>query len=411
MTNQDFTKDLEKLILDFIDEKEVSGFCGRLLSKVGLSTLQAGSLSDLDRGQLNAQFTPANERFQIDRTVTFAEKKLSTERYHKLLINLGQVCISHGKLNLAYEILTKAKRESRKSDVSAEAMLVLSDFYSRKADWKKSISSVRKAEQLYKKESNKSGTAKCENILGTIYGEQGNLKKAKLHFEKSLASLDKNKDAELAATLEVNIGIIYNIYEEYEKALSYFSKAYDKFREMGNLRRIAELKHNIGMVYTEQKYYHSALSEFDQSIQLALDSGYQTILGLSYLAKANILLNLEEYQIAGAFADKAMEVCHRIDDKLSIADVYKIKGIIERNKKNYQLSENFFLSSLRLNKKMENSLNVAECSYELSVLYEEMERYEEVKSHLEDSLTYYRKIKADEHVRKIEEKLTAYATA
>ncbi len=103
---------------------------------------------------------------------------------------------------------------------------------------------------------------------------RGNLKKAKLHFEKSLASLDKNKDVELAATLEVNIGIIYNIYEEYEKALSYFSKAYDKFREMGNLRRIAELKHNIGMVYTEQKYYHSALSEFDQSIQLALDSGY-----------------------------------------------------------------------------------------------------------------------------------------
>ncbi len=155
---------------------------------------------------------------------------------------------------------------------------------------------LEKLNNCIKKKATPAGTAKCENILGTIYGEQGNLKKAKLHFEKSLASLDENKDAELAATLEVNIGIIYNIYEEYEKALSYFSKAYDKFREMGNLRRIAELKHNIGMVYTEQKYYHSALSEFDQSIQLALDSGYQTILGLSYLAKANILLNLEEYQ-------------------------------------------------------------------------------------------------------------------
>ncbi len=173
MTNQDFTKDLENLILEFIEEKEVSGISSRLLSKVGLSTLQVSSLSDLDRKQLNAQFTPANERFQIDRTVTFAEKKLSADRYHKLLISLGQVCISHGKLNLAYEILSKAKKESRKSDVSAEAMLVLSDFYSRKADWKKSISSVRKAEQLYKKENNNSGTAKCENILGTIYGEQG----------------------------------------------------------------------------------------------------------------------------------------------------------------------------------------------------------------------------------------------
>ena len=108
MTNQDFTKDLENLILEFIEEKEVSGIRSRLLSKVGLSTRSLSSLSDLDRKQLNAEFTPANERFQIDRTVTFAEKKLSTDRYHKLLINLGQVCISHGKLNLAYEILIQS---------------------------------------------------------------------------------------------------------------------------------------------------------------------------------------------------------------------------------------------------------------------------------------------------------------
>ena len=98
-----------------------------------------------------------------------------------------------------------------------------------------------------------------------------------------------------------------------------------------------------------------------------------------------------------------MEVCHRIDDKLSIADIYKIKGIIERNEKESSgFSENLLLIVTQVKQEMENSLNVAECSYELSVLYEEMERYEEVKSHLEDSLTYYRKIKADDHVRKIE---------
>ncbi len=54
------------------------------------------------------------------------------------------------------------------------------------------------------------------------------------------------------------------------------------------------------------------------------------------------------FPLANAFADKSMEVAHKINDKLTIAEVYKIKGIIQRTVKNFILAENYFETSLRL---------------------------------------------------------------
>ena len=77
-----------------------------------------------------------------------------------------------------------------------------------------------------------------------------------------------------------------------------------------------------------------------------MNSGYNPTLGLSYLSKAYIYTLLHDYQLASAFADKAMEVCNRLNDRLSIADIYKIKGIVERSLKNYSAAENYLLCRL-----------------------------------------------------------------
>ncbi|MCK7537641.1 MAG: tetratricopeptide repeat protein [Marinilabiliales bacterium] len=97
--------------------------------------------------------------------------------------------------------------------------------------------------------------------------------------------------------------------------------------------------------------------EIDKSIEIAQENKLMPVLALSYLSKANILLAMENCEAALAFADKALEVSHVIDDKLSIADVYRTKSIIEKKMKNYSKAENYLQSSLRLNKNKENVLN------------------------------------------------------
>jgi len=97
-----------------------------------------------------------------------------------------------------------------------------------------------------------------------------------------------------------------------------------------------------------------------------------------------------------------MEVAYKLDDKLTIAEVYKIKGIIQRNKNQFAAAENYLLTSLRLNNETGNKLNQAETSYELGILYNLADDSEKSKKYFTDALEYYKIIEAEEEIREIE---------
>jgi len=52
--------------------------------------------------------------------------------------------------------------------------------------------------------------------------------------------------------------------------------------------------------------------------------------------------------------------------------VYKIKDIIHRDTKDYELAENYLCTSLRINKELNNEMNKAETEFELGLLYKYM---------------------------------------
>ncbi len=117
-----------------------------------------------------------------------------------------------------------------------------------------------------------------------------------------------------------------------------------------------------------------------------------SILCLLYLAKSQVLIAKDDIKSAAVFVDKALEISHKVDDKLTSADIYKVKGIIERHLKNYKLSESYLLNSLRINKSLKNEMNIAETSLELAALYEEMDNSKSKNSYLKNALNYYKQI-------------------
>ena len=92
-------------------------------------------------------------------------------------------------------------------------------------------------------------------------------------------------------------------------------------------------------------------------------------------------------------------------DKLTLADIYKTKGIIERYLQNYNESENFLLSSISLNTRLKNEQNIAETSLELAILYDEMNKSESKNNYLKKSLDYFKQINAADKVNTIENML------
>ena len=363
-------------------------------------------LTKIDKKQIDFELKEVTEiQQQIDLLITFASEKLSSNKYLVLIQNLGKYCIILGELDSAITLFEKIIRVAKKNKnlfiLEADALLNLSEVFRRKAEWQNSFACARKASNLYKRNNDSKGLASCFNATGTIYGEKGNLKKAQEYFVNSLALLEKSRDKELKGKIEINLGIINGILGKYDEALSYFKRALITYNKTSNLRRIAETQHNIGQMHINIQKTNIAMKEFDKSISASMKIGYLPTLGISYLGKSYAYAVQKDYNLADAFADKALQICHRTDDKLSIADVYKIKGIIQRDRKNYAESENFLKTSLRINKEHGNKLNEAETFYEMGILYRNIGSTIKCKSMMKQALSYFQSIKADNRIKEI----------
>ena len=97
--------------------------------------------------------------------------------------------------------------------------------------------------------------------------------------------------------------------------------------------------------------------------------------------------------LADAYTDKAMEIAYKLNDTLSIADIYKVKGMVQNDMNNFELSEELFENSIRLNKDIESRLNEAESSVQLGELLQKNNRNEEAKPYLTSATDFFNKIR------------------
>ena len=397
---------VEEVIKNFFTEVEAEEFNSNYLA--------AEQPQDVSDEKLKEKFdvdlqSGIKTRSQVDLLITFAENKLSKEKFIDLLLFVGQSTITSGEYSTALEIHEKLAHSSEDTpqmkNIAANAFLRMGEVYRSQAKWELSFNYLGKADKLFLEENDVKGNAECENLMGTIFGDKGELQKAVEHFEKALDVLVDNPDNVLKGKIEINLGIINNIQGKYDSALSYFRRALLNFEKADDIRRVAEVRQNMGMVYTQKKEFREALSEFDLSLMAAKEVNYLQSFGINYLSKAYVYTQLSDFDFAEAFADKSMEVAYKLDDKLTIAEVYKIKGIIQRNKNKLAGAENYLLTSLRLNSETGNKLNQAETSYELGILYNMADDKEKSNKYFADALDYYKMIEAEEEIREIEKLL------
>jgi tetratricopeptide (TPR) repeat protein len=355
--------------------------------------------------QLQIETNNYSERIKIDRSITLSKKTLQQDSFNEFLLDLGQLCLSGGRLNLAREIFRKVKTHSSKIIHKAESLLGQADVFSRRSDWQKSLKAIKTAEFFYRELNDKSGQANCANLLGLIFAELGDLSKAKVCFHDSQFLLNPVKDLELAANLDGNLGIIENIRGNKTKSIKHLTKALAGHNKLGNNKGIAETRHNLGMVYLESGDHELALESFNEGIEIAKQGRFMSILCVIYLAKSQILIAKNDICNAAGFADKALDISNATDDRLTSADIYRVKGIIERSRKNYNDAETFLLNSLRMNKSLKNDRNIAETSFELGLLNADMGNESGKTDWLQKSLRYYSNIDATEKVTMVEELL------
>ncbi len=362
-------------------------------------------ISDLYKKQLDIKIDDNCNRMQIDRAITFAEKRLDSDKYFEFILKLGEICNDAGNYYLAQEIFNKINRRTKNKTLKAKSLIGLADICSRKANWTRSISLVTEAESIYKETNDKAGISNCFNMLGSISGEMGDIEKAKTYFNQSLFFANESDEKELNAKIEANLGIVNSILGNTDEAVEHLEISLNIYKEIKDLKKVSELYHNIGTNFLQFNDTQSALAAFNKGIDIAVKNQYWSSLALLYLAKSQILIANQDLRMAKEFADKALSISHNLDDKLTIADIYRVRGIIAKHLNDTQTAKSYLMISLRINTKQRNSLNIAETSAELASIYKEEGKHELGNNYLNQALDYYRKSNIKEKVLMIEKTL------
>jgi tetratricopeptide (TPR) repeat protein len=395
--NKNIIGELKNLIGVFFQEQDADSIIDDLLKETS-SNIESSPDQEKESFALDYELPNGIDyRLVVDRCVTKCETLLTEDKFFKLLLELSRTAHAVGEndlaLELAQNLLNKIEKKSEYDLLQADAYLMISKIYWSQAYWDDCNYYVEEAMKIYLTNSNNAGLAKSDNMLGTLYGEKGEIALAEQHFEKALTYLSEDDDELSHSMILTNLGIINTIQGEYEKAIWNYKNALQKFDALQSTRYIARTYHNIGMLYTRMEKYDAALDEFNKCITLSLDNNYLSNCAVAYIGKAFIYTKLKNSALADAYTDKALEIACRINDTLSIADIYRIKGLIHGEMENFQLSEEMFENSIRLNKDIESKLNEAESAVEIGNLLKRTGREDESLSYFQSAMNYFKELK------------------
>ena len=400
-----FEKELDSLLEQYLGDGELNRLNLKINPSKEGSDKITGMINDFYKSQLQTGNNNCRERIKIDRSITFSEKVLQPDNFYDFLLDLAQLCLSRGRFNLANELFKKVKRNGNKTVLEVESLIILADVFSRRANWKRSLRKIEETESIYRELNDSSNPAKCENSMGSIYEESVDLAKAKDCFLSALSLINPEIDLELTANLDVNLGILDNMLGNTDDSIKHLTNALVIYNILGDNRCIAVTRHNIGMVYLELGDYESALEAFDEGIKIAKQIDLMSTLCPIYLAKAQVLIAMDDIYNAAVYADRALDLGNITDDKLTSADIYRVKGIVERRRKNYSAAKIFLQNSMRMHTGLKNTTNIAETSFEAGLLNDDAGNEKEKTDWLQKSLRYNSDFDATSNVTMFEELL------
>lgn len=342
----------------------------------------------------------------FDNLISYADKHLREVDYLSYLEEVGELCISAGEMVFAKEVfdtlLFESSKNSKYTLLTAQSYLKRAEVFSRQAIWKQAESDLSKAKKLFNEKKDKKGLARVSNLYGNIYAERGKIKLSKKHYEDALKVFTKTKDPLWLGTVEMNLGILETMQGSWDVAFTHFKRSLTAFEKLSDLKRLAEIRHNMGMLFKNRGELDSAITEFDRSLEYSFSANHLPTVGLAFLAKGDVYAKMEDYALAMEFCNKAMQIFYKIMDRLSLADTYKVKGIIQRDTSNLDIAESYFLTSLRINEENENILNYAETSYEIGILYHKWKKSDLAVKYLKLAKKFFNLIGAKEDVAKVE---------
>lgn len=363
-----------------------------------------------DKAQSLYAFSNAVNYFQdcinISETTKLEKKQLAqfSEIFNKLAFSLSTV----GKRKEAEINLNKALKYCRKSkDKDNESLILMSmgKLYGDMGQWDKAIGYFQDGLLVSEEANNFRRKARIIKSMGVIYLFKGDTEGGYKYLKNSLKICEEIKAEALYAMVLNNIGIYYDMVGEWENAVKYYKKSLSISKKLNNIIEMSNIMGNLGFTYSSLNKSERATYYFKESIKLSEKIGDIYNKGINLIHLGEEYLKKNKFNKIKYYIIQAEEIFKILEDKLGLADVYRLKAKLFKKIKNWKDSEIFFIKAIKVYSKFGDKINEGESYYEWGDMLFIKKTKDLAQKKLLKSKKILESIGARKHLGEIEEKL------
>ncbi|MFA5729231.1 MAG: tetratricopeptide repeat protein [Candidatus Neomarinimicrobiota bacterium] len=340
-----------------------------------------------------------------DTAIHYARKCLDDYKYLKYLNEVADLAINYGELNRAENLINRIIHRYLKvadNELLAAAYykmgnitLIRNDYITSETDFKKSL-------QYYTSIKNPKAMAVFTNASGIIKIQLNKIDQGITLFKKAIKLCQIAGDNITLDKVYSNLGNAYAVRGKWNQALQNYTSSLNINKNIPDQQVYRTSTYiNITIAYKHKNDLSRARENLKKALELIEITKDKYQKGLAYLLEAELFYSEGNLTSATAFATSAFVIFTEIGDRLSVAEAYKIMGMINRKNGEHEVALSFLENSRRINDEMNNFHNLAETLIEIGELHEETGDEVNALKAYKLAVDSFEKIEADEKINTV----------
>jgi putative nucleotidyltransferase with HDIG domain len=217
-------------------------------------------------------------------------------------------------------------------------------------------------------QSDTRGVARALNGLAILNQVHGEVERAESNYLKAREFALIAHDELVAADISQNLGTLSSIRGDLRAALDHYSAGLDLYERLSHQRGIALVLNNIGMLHIDLEEFDDASTFLERALAVCRANDDVMTEEIVHINRTELFVQRGELERARESCDEAFEIASRLDDNRNKAEALKFYGVIYRESEKPHLADIHLRQAIAISSKYNVPLTEAEAQRELALV-------------------------------------------
>ena len=207
------------------------------------------------------------------------------------------------------------------------------------------------------------------NCIASLAVASGQLDDAERHFRRAYPLAQLLGNEHLITIIDQNLATLANIRGDSDAALERNLSVIERYDRAGNHAGLCGALNNAGMIHADLEQVEAAEACYQRALEIAIAENDAELIGTIQLNRAELSFKCNRLDDARLYCDQAFGMFGRVENRLGLAEAYKVYGKIYRETGRTELAEAHFNVAARSAEESGYYLLHAESEAELALVY------------------------------------------